>query len=118
MSAVDKKLLYPAAPPLTRFTECVMPAMKRKSLEFADPDNKMVTKLDELTIPKLCIRLNTLCVSFSLQAKTFVFFFSVKTKQNDFFFVCSVLMKPVYSETNQCNRRWHKEIFDTCPILS
>lgn len=38
-----------------------MPAMKRKSLEFAEPDNKMVTKLDELTIPKLCIRLNTLC---------------------------------------------------------
>ncbi|KAF2575971.1 hypothetical protein F2Q70_00003451 [Brassica cretica] len=58
---VDKKLLYPAAPPLTRFTEGVMPAMKRKSLEFAEPDNKMVTKLDELTIPKLCIRLNTLC---------------------------------------------------------
>ncbi|KAL0645449.1 hypothetical protein Bca4012_043740 [Brassica carinata] len=61
VSAVDKKLLYPAAPPLTRFTEGVMPAMKRKSLEFAEPDNKMVTKLDELTIPKLCIRLNTLC---------------------------------------------------------
>ncbi|CAH8343145.1 unnamed protein product [Eruca vesicaria subsp. sativa] len=58
---VDKKLLYPSAPPLTRFTEGVMPAMKRKSLEFAEPDNKMVKKLDELTIPKLCIRLNTLC---------------------------------------------------------
>ncbi|KAJ0264799.1 Uncharacterized protein HA466_0012040 [Hirschfeldia incana] len=58
---VDKKLLYPSAPPLTRFTEGVMPAMKRKSLEFTEPDNKMVKKLDELTIPKLCIRLNTLC---------------------------------------------------------
>ncbi|CAH2071252.1 unnamed protein product [Thlaspi arvense] len=58
---VDKKLLYPSAPPLTRFTEGVMPAMKRKSLEFGEPDNKMVKKLDELTIPKLCIRLNTLC---------------------------------------------------------
>ncbi|KAF8097003.1 hypothetical protein N665_0297s0013 [Sinapis alba] len=58
---VDKKLLYPSAPPLTRFTEGVMPAMKRKSLEFAEPDNKMVKKLAELTIPKLCIRLNTLC---------------------------------------------------------
>ncbi|KAL0846542.1 hypothetical protein Bca101_019788 [Brassica carinata] len=58
---VDKKLLYPSPPPLTRFTEGVMPAMKRKSLEFAEPDNKMVKKLDELTIPKLCIRLNTLC---------------------------------------------------------
>ncbi|KAL0712941.1 hypothetical protein Bca4012_019919 [Brassica carinata] len=60
-SNVDKKLLYPSPPPLTRFTEGVMPAMKRKSLEFAEPDNKMVKKLDELTIPKLCIRLNTLC---------------------------------------------------------
>lgn len=45
--------------------------MKRKSLEFTEPDNNMVKKLDELTIPKLCIRLNTLCVSVSFQAKTF-----------------------------------------------
>lgn len=58
---VDKKFLYPSAPPLTRFTENVMPVMKRKSLEFSEPDNKIVKKLDELTIPKLCIILNTLC---------------------------------------------------------
>ncbi|CAA7018291.1 unnamed protein product [Microthlaspi erraticum] len=58
---VDKKLLYPSPPPLTRFTDAIMPAMKRKSLEFTEPDNIMVKKLDELTIPKLCIRLNTLC---------------------------------------------------------
>jgi hypothetical protein len=38
-----------------------MPVMKRKSLEFSEPDNKIVKKLDELTIPKLCIILNTLC---------------------------------------------------------
>lgn len=47
-----------------------MPAMKRKSLEFTEPDNKVVKKLDELTIPKLCIRLNTLCVSVFFHAKT------------------------------------------------
>ncbi|KFK31928.1 hypothetical protein AALP_AA6G177300 [Arabis alpina] len=58
---VDKKHLYPSAPPLTRFTDGVMPAMKRKSLEFTEPDNIVVKKLDGLTIPKLCIRLNTLC---------------------------------------------------------
>ncbi|XP_010434591.1 PREDICTED: uncharacterized protein LOC104718523 isoform X1 [Camelina sativa] len=58
---VDKKFLYPSAPPLTRFTDNVMPVMKRKSLEFSEPDNKIVKILDELTIPKLCIILNTLC---------------------------------------------------------
>ncbi|XP_010529550.1 PREDICTED: uncharacterized protein LOC104806377 isoform X2 [Tarenaya hassleriana] len=57
---VDKKHLYPPAPPLTRFAEAVMPVMRRKSLEFTGPDDKVLKKLDELTIPKFCIRLNTL----------------------------------------------------------
>lgn len=56
-----------------------MPAMKRKSLEFAEPDNKMVKKLAELTIPKLCIRLNTLCVSSSYKLKP-LYFSSRKAK--------------------------------------
>lgn len=57
---VEKNYLYPAAPPLTRFTETVMPVMKKKLLESTVLDDNIVNKLNELTISKLCVRLNTL----------------------------------------------------------
>lgn len=60
--AVEKNYLYPAAPPLTRFTETVMPVMKKKLLESTVLDDNIVNKLNELTISKLCVRLNTLQV--------------------------------------------------------
>ncbi|XP_021889997.1 uncharacterized protein LOC110808722 [Carica papaya] len=59
-ASVEKNYLYPAAPPLTRFTETVMPVMKKKLLESTVLDDNIVNKLNELTISKLCVRLNTL----------------------------------------------------------
>ncbi|XP_020539590.1 protein unc-13 homolog isoform X2 [Jatropha curcas] len=57
---VEKHHLYPSAPPLTRYTETVIPVIKKRLLECASLDNNVNYKLNELTIPKLCIRLNTL----------------------------------------------------------
>ncbi|XP_058009637.1 protein unc-13 homolog isoform X3 [Hevea brasiliensis] len=57
---VDKNHLYPSAPPLTRYTETVISVIKKRLLECAPLDDDVNYKLNELTIPKLCIRLNTL----------------------------------------------------------
>ncbi|KAH9777756.1 DNA topoisomerase 4 subunit B [Citrus sinensis] len=57
---VEQKHLYPSAPPLTRYEETVLPMLKKKLLEFTVLDKSVSEKLNELTIPKLCIRLNTL----------------------------------------------------------
>ncbi|XP_043811757.1 protein unc-13 homolog isoform X2 [Manihot esculenta] len=57
---VDKNHLYPSAPPLTRYTETVISVIKKRLLECAPMDDDVICKLNELTIPKLCIRLNTL----------------------------------------------------------
>lgn len=67
MIAVEQKHLYPSAPPLTRYEETVLPMLKKKLLEFTVLDKSVSEKLNELTIPKLCIRLNTLQVSMSVQ---------------------------------------------------
>eukprot|EP00257_Ricinus_communis_P027165 XP_025014579.1 protein unc-13 homolog isoform X3 [Ricinus communis] len=56
---VEKKHLYPSAPPLTRYTETAIPVIKKRLLECALLDDSINRKLNELTIPKLCIRLNT-----------------------------------------------------------
>ncbi|KAJ4823461.1 hypothetical protein Tsubulata_019697, partial [Turnera subulata] len=56
---VEKNHLYPTTPPLTRYTESVLTIMKKRLLEYPVIDG-VSRKLNELTIPKLCIRLNTL----------------------------------------------------------
>ncbi|KAL5748684.1 hypothetical protein ACOSP7_025728 [Xanthoceras sorbifolium] len=57
---VEKSHLYPSTPPLTRYEETVIPIVKKKLLEFSLLDDRVSMKLNELTTPKLCIRLNTL----------------------------------------------------------
>lgn len=59
---VEKKDLLPLAPPLTRYTETVIPIIKRKMVENTLTDNGTNDKLTASTISKLCIRLNTLQV--------------------------------------------------------
>lgn len=61
--AVEKNYLYPSAPPLTRHKETTIPVMKKKFLECMPLDDNVYDKLNNLTIPKLCIRMNTLKVS-------------------------------------------------------
>lgn len=57
---VEKDHLYPAAPPLTRYKETVFPIIKKKVVEFVLLEEDVNDKLNELTVPKLCVRLNTL----------------------------------------------------------
>lgn len=57
---VEKNHLYPSAPPITRYTETVIPMIKRSLVVGTLLDANVARKLNELTIPKLCIRLNTL----------------------------------------------------------
>ncbi|XP_061955444.1 protein unc-13 homolog isoform X4 [Populus nigra] len=57
---VEKNHLYPSAPPITRYTETVIPMIKRSLVVGTLLDETVARKLNELTIPKLCIRLNTL----------------------------------------------------------
>lgn len=62
-TAVEKNHLHPMAPPLTRYEETVIPIMKKKVLEHKLLEDDVRNKLNELTISKLCVRLNTLKVS-------------------------------------------------------
>lgn len=76
--AVEKNHLYPSAPPLTRYKETTIPVMKKKLLECMPLDDNVYNKLSSLTIPRLCIRLNTLKVSeyiFFLYTHSFFTFF-------------------------------------------
>ncbi|KAG5228365.1 protein unc [Salix suchowensis] len=57
---VEKNHLYPSAPPITRYAETVIPMIKRSLVVGTLLDENVACKLNELTIPKLCIRLNTL----------------------------------------------------------
>ncbi|XP_050379085.1 protein unc-13 homolog isoform X1 [Argentina anserina] len=57
---VEKRYLYPSAPPLTRYKETTIPVLKKKFLECMPLDGNVHDKLNNLTIPKLCIRMNTL----------------------------------------------------------
>lgn len=57
---VEKNHLYPSTPPITRYTETVIPMIKRSLVVGTLLDANVARKLNELTIPKLCIRLNTL----------------------------------------------------------
>ncbi|RAL44398.1 hypothetical protein DM860_011675 [Cuscuta australis] len=57
---VDKRDLYPPVPPLTRFKGTTFPVIKRKLAEAVVLDDEVHNKLNQLTISKLCVRLNTL----------------------------------------------------------
>ncbi|KAL5551787.1 hypothetical protein UlMin_001963 [Ulmus minor] len=57
---VEKNHLYPSAPPLTRCKDTAIPIMKKKLLESTLLDDNVISKLNNLTVSKLCIRLNTL----------------------------------------------------------
>uniref|UniRef100_A0A5B7C3J2 MHD1 domain-containing protein n=1 Tax=Davidia involucrata TaxID=16924 RepID=A0A5B7C3J2_DAVIN len=57
---VEKYHLYPSAPPLTRYKEAVFPIIKKKLADCVLLEDEVNAKLNELTISKLCVRLNTL----------------------------------------------------------
>ena len=54
--------LLPTAPVLTRYAESINPFAKRKLIEPAVNEEKVAIKLNNLTVPKLCVKLNTLQV--------------------------------------------------------
>ncbi|GLT40474.1 hypothetical protein SLA2020_146110 [Shorea laevis] len=56
---VEKNHLYPLAPPLTRYAETIIPMIKKRLNECKALDDNVFKKLNELTVPRLCIRLNT-----------------------------------------------------------
>ncbi|XP_057525392.1 protein unc-13 homolog isoform X2 [Amaranthus tricolor] len=57
---VDKNLLYPSAPSLTRYEETTIPMPRKKMVELRILDDNSTSALKQLTVSKLCIRLNTL----------------------------------------------------------
>lgn len=61
--AVSIATLLPGAPILTRYAESMNPFAKRKLIEPTVPEEKVANKLNNLTVPKLCVKLNTLQVS-------------------------------------------------------
>jgi hypothetical protein len=62
--AVSGSTLLPRAPVLTRYAESMNPFAKTKLIEPTVLEEKVATKLNNLTVPKLCVKLNTLQVSF------------------------------------------------------
>jgi hypothetical protein len=62
-TAVPRATLLPSAPVLTRYAESVNPFAKRKLIVPTVPEEKVANKLNNLTVPKLCAKLNTLQVS-------------------------------------------------------
>ncbi|CAD6259949.1 unnamed protein product [Miscanthus lutarioriparius] len=57
---VSGSTLLPSAPVLTRYAESMNPFAKRKLIEPMVPEEKVAMKLNNLTVPKLCVKLNTL----------------------------------------------------------
>ncbi|KAA8522362.1 hypothetical protein F0562_013277 [Nyssa sinensis] len=57
---VEKYHLYPSAPPLTHYKEAVFPIIKKKLADCVLLEEQVNAKLNELTLSKLCVRLNTL----------------------------------------------------------
>ncbi|KAM0838590.1 hypothetical protein ACQ4PT_060878 [Festuca glaucescens] len=57
---VSRATLLPTAPVLTRYAESINPFAKRKLIEPAVREEKVANKLNNLTVPKLCVKLNTL----------------------------------------------------------
>ncbi|KAL8150447.1 hypothetical protein V2J09_020255 [Rumex salicifolius] len=56
---VEKSSLYPHAPSLTRYEEMMVPIVRKKLIEPTSLDEKVADSLNNFTLPKLCIRLNT-----------------------------------------------------------
>ena len=71
LNAVDKNLLYPSAPSLTRYEETTIPMPRKKMVELRILDDNSTSALKQLTVSKLCIRLNTLQVSIISHMKCF-----------------------------------------------
>lgn len=59
---VEKTVLYPSKPILTRYSESTNHFIKRKCIEQRVIEEKVTIKLKSLTVPKLCVKLNTLWV--------------------------------------------------------
>ncbi|KAJ1702222.1 hypothetical protein LUZ63_002001 [Rhynchospora breviuscula] len=57
---VDKTILYPSKPILTRHSESTNHFIKRKHIEQRELEEKVTVKLKSLTVLKLCVKLNTL----------------------------------------------------------
>ncbi|ONM14874.1 hypothetical protein ZEAMMB73_Zm00001d002640 [Zea mays] len=57
---VPGSTLLPSAPVLTRYAESMNPFAKRKLIEPTVPEEKVAMKLNNLAVPKLCVKLNTL----------------------------------------------------------
>uniref|UniRef100_A0A0A9DUI8 MHD1 domain-containing protein n=1 Tax=Arundo donax TaxID=35708 RepID=A0A0A9DUI8_ARUDO len=57
---VSGSTLLPGAPVLTRYAESMNPFAKKKLIEPTVPEENVATKLNNLTVPKLCVKLNTL----------------------------------------------------------
>lgn len=57
---VEKSHLYPPAPSLTRYEETLVSIPRKKMVELKILDDKYSNTLNQLTLSKLCIRLNTL----------------------------------------------------------
>jgi len=57
---VSGSTILPSAPVLTRYSESMNPFAKRELIEPTVPEEKVATKLNNLTVPKLCVKLNTL----------------------------------------------------------
>ncbi|XP_073101561.1 protein unc-13 homolog isoform X4 [Elaeis guineensis] len=57
---VDKHMLYPSPPALTRYKVSINPFAKKRSMEHAFLEEKITKQLNDLTVPTLCVKLNTL----------------------------------------------------------
>ncbi|XP_042503739.1 protein unc-13 homolog [Macadamia integrifolia] len=58
--SVEKNHLFPAAPALTRHTETLISIIKKKPVDCAFLTEEVLNKLNNLSISKLCVILNTL----------------------------------------------------------
>ncbi|RVW16444.1 hypothetical protein CK203_067831 [Vitis vinifera] len=104
---VEKSYLFPPAPSLTRYKEMVIPIAKKKLVESTPLDEKVNNKLNELTISKLCVRLNTLqgCLK-GTEKGAFIRSEDMLTSRN----IDLVTMTHSIFRNNAYPRRWHSEI--------
>ncbi|XP_073002409.1 protein unc-13 homolog isoform X3 [Typha latifolia] len=57
---VPKTTLFPSSPALTRYAESVNPFTRKKIYQPTTPEEKISIQLNNLTVRKLCVKLNTL----------------------------------------------------------
>lgn len=67
-SAVNKEDLIPQVPALTRYRKesGIKSFVKKEVTDFKLIDVRSSSQINDLSVPKLCVRLNTLYVSFFL----------------------------------------------------